>query len=610
MGKFKYYIISLGILISFIIILLLYINFFDEKIIITLFGDSTISLYEGENYFEDGYIALNDSGDNITSRVKVTSNYNKDIPGSYKITYTIKTRFRTFIKERKLIVASDPLSYINFKLKGSSIINLRIGEKYIDSGFTCINRNTKEDLSKRVLVESDVNINKSGSYTIKYNLKYDGKEKVLVRKINVYKDKYLYSISTVNPTNKPVELNFESFIRNYSHVICPNGTLKKTNKFTYYFFQNGEYEFYIYDHSNDYEVFTIKIENIDKVAPTGTCTAILKNGISVYNVISNDKDIEYYYYNGEAKHKSKESLYKVDYYLRNGSVLLKDYASNQTLIKCAVSRSYMPVYETDIKKFDYSYKSDSLVINALKKDGYVLSYIWAKDPYLQMRKEVVDKSKGVFVLPGKTLETAIKKNKLEGKIVYGSNASAGVLKDQYYPNIYRDDAKYNLMEPSAFTVLNGKVIMNDYKNYYGHAPILYIDGGNRLSFVPNLTELKSAERKKIFDDIIDNGVMNTFAFGPILLIDYKEQPVTNDYYALRNTFCQINENNFVQIVSDTKRWNLDEMPKIMKELNCKNAYNFDGGGSVAAFVKGRNQSLKTLAGNQRKLIGVMYFTEL
>ena len=76
-------------------------------------------------------------------------------------------------------------------------------------------------------------IEKEGEYEIIYRLRYNGKEKKLVRKVYVFKQTNSYKISTLMPTNKPVSVEFKSNIYNFSHVICPNATVKYSNSFTY-----------------------------------------------------------------------------------------------------------------------------------------------------------------------------------------------------------------------------------------------------------------------------------------------------------------------------------------------------------------------------------------
>ena len=74
--------------------------------------------------------------------------------------------------------------------------------------------------------------------------------------------------------------------------------------------------------------------------------------------------------------------------------------------------------------------------------------------------------------------------------------------------------------------------------------------------------------------------------------------------------CQLDENNFISVVSHTKRWNRQDFANFMATLGCKTAVNFDGGGSVALFYKEPNKEIKTLTGNGRALSNIIYFIEL
>ena len=117
--------------------------------------------------------------------------------------------------------------------------------------------------------------------------------------------------------------------------------------------------------------------------------------------------------------------------------------------------------------------------------------------------------------------------------------------------------------------------------------------------------------KLIFKNALDEGINNTFAFNAVLVKDRIAQKVTNDYYAFRNGFCQLDENNFLSVVSDTRRWNKDEFAEFMASLGCVTAVNFDGGGSKALFYKDSNSSqFETLTGNERALSSIIYLTEL
>jgi len=138
-----------------------------------------------------------------------------------------------------------------------------------------------------------------------------------------------------------------------------------------------------------------------------------------------------------------------------------------------------------------------------------------------------------------------------------------------------------------------------------------VNASNQLRYIPVVESKSVSERKEIFQNALDGGINNTFAFNAVLVKDKRVQKVTNDYYALRNGFCQLDENNFLSVVSDTRRWNKDDFAKFMGSLGCVTAVNFDGGGSNALFYKEKNDiTINTLTGNGRALSSVIYLTEL
>ena len=72
MKRYKYIIVVLSVIVFVILGILIYANFFEEQIIFSLFGDKEITLYEGSEYVEYGYVAVLENGENLNKKVKVT----------------------------------------------------------------------------------------------------------------------------------------------------------------------------------------------------------------------------------------------------------------------------------------------------------------------------------------------------------------------------------------------------------------------------------------------------------------------------------------------------------------------------------------------------------
>jgi len=187
--------IILAIAILIVSGILIYMNFYQEKITFTLKGDKEISIYEGDIYQEPGFIAKDKNNNNINNRVLIESNLNNDIIGKYTITYSIKTKSKTISLERIINVLKDPIKNIEFNLKGNKIINLKLNEEFIDPLFTCIDKENNNNLNHLVKIDNLPDTKKVGTYDIKYTLKINDKEKVLTRTVNVLEDLYNVLIS-------------------------------------------------------------------------------------------------------------------------------------------------------------------------------------------------------------------------------------------------------------------------------------------------------------------------------------------------------------------------------------------------------------------------------
>lgn len=112
----------------------------DEKPVINLKGDSSISLSYASNYVEPGFSAIDNYDGNITNKVNVTNNVNTKKPGSYKIKYVIKdssgnkeVAYRTVTineKEKKVskeepkIEEKNGLTYVNGVLLVNKVYSL------------------------------------------------------------------------------------------------------------------------------------------------------------------------------------------------------------------------------------------------------------------------------------------------------------------------------------------------------------------------------------------------------------------------------------------------------------------------------------------------------
>lgn len=119
------------------------------------------------------------------------------------------------------------------KLKGSSIVYLKIGEKYNESGYTATD-NCLGDITNRVKISGSVDSNKEGKYTITYSVSDD-----INNKIEVTRTVYVYNKNPDIPVgDKVIYLTFDDGPSSYTNNLLD--TLKKYNvKATFFVTSNG-----------------------------------------------------------------------------------------------------------------------------------------------------------------------------------------------------------------------------------------------------------------------------------------------------------------------------------------------------------------------------------
>lgn len=174
-----------------------------EKPVITLKGNSEITLNQGDKYNDEGASATDNIDGDITSKIKVSGKVDITKSGTYTITYTVtdKAGNRTEVTRKVTVVATitttmsttqkkttTKKSYTSsgsvkttrattqrittpptIALRGSSTITINQGASWHDPGFTA--KDAKgNDLTGRVNVSGYVNISVAGTYRVSYTV--------------------------------------------------------------------------------------------------------------------------------------------------------------------------------------------------------------------------------------------------------------------------------------------------------------------------------------------------------------------------------------------------------------------------------------------------------
>ena len=173
---------------------------------ITLEDGDEFIVNVGSEYEEPGFVAMDDVDGDISENVEITGEVDTEKEGNYVLTYKVAdSSENTFEITRTVIVKDAKSPTIN--LKGDSSIQLLVGKKYKEPGFTATD-NKDGDLTDKVTVKGKVNTKKVGKYEIKYTVSDSAGNKTKVtRTVFVYKKQS--TTETKNPGKKVVYLTFD-----------------------------------------------------------------------------------------------------------------------------------------------------------------------------------------------------------------------------------------------------------------------------------------------------------------------------------------------------------------------------------------------------------------
>lgn len=145
-------------------------------------GNNKYNLEVGREYVEKGtqFTILNNE---LDKEVKIKSNLNEKKLGKYTIDYYTRYLFVKFHKKRIINVVDTIKPLI--KLNGRKEIYLYLGEEYDEQGAVAYD-NYDKDISDKIKISGKVDINKEGTYKIKYTVSDSSKnEKTVTRTVNV-----------------------------------------------------------------------------------------------------------------------------------------------------------------------------------------------------------------------------------------------------------------------------------------------------------------------------------------------------------------------------------------------------------------------------------------
>ena len=265
---------------------------------------------------------------------------------------------------------------------------------------------------------------------------------------------------------------------------------------------------------------------------------------------------------------------------------------------------------TIIRKYD----SDTLKYWIENKGTYAITHIWVKNAYNQFKVGIKEPFPQLAT-SNSIMNYVSKANNYTNKEIIGSNAS-GIVSDYFNAETARAMPAWKNSSKSSVVLING-VIKRNFTNLeipkinaitYG----LKKDGYLNYYRINNYNNV--SKNVTNFNRLISDGVKYTFAFAPVLIHNGQISSSLAHDNNIRQALGQIDLHNFVLITTTTtnrsKGLSYSSLATIMKELNCVEAYNLDGGGSASLIYKPKGSTTsKSVLYTSRAVSDIIYFVE-
>ena len=400
---------------------------------LTLNGESRVTIYKGSIYNDPGVLAYDDNNNDLSSDVEVSGSVNTKRAGKYIITYKLDDL--TITREVNVVERQNGSSTNNssnsekkhgetkLTLKGRDTVYLDLYTSYDEEGFTAID-SVDGNLHSKVKITHNIDNKTPGTYHIVYSVKNSaGITTTIKRTVVVMKVDMTLSLSNYEYTNQSVGINVEVSDEYFDYLVLPNGTSVASKTYLYNVSQNGTYKFKLVNKHGVVREADIKVENIDKTAPSVQCSASFSNNRTTVSINASDNvAVSRYVINGKSYSTNVVSL---DSLVTNNNVSAYDSAGNVANASCTVSsRTY---------------------IEGLSKDGVIVTVKGGKinsdiaGYYFNYSEQRPDKSSGKFIATG--------------------SSSLDIVRLPGNTYVWIEDTKGNITGPSVINITNDALLI-------------------------------------------------------------------------------------------------------------------------------------------------------
>ncbi len=148
--------------------------------VITLNGDSNVSLVIGDEYVEQGATAQDDSDGSV--QVTISGQVNTQAGGEYTVTYSATDSSGNRATQRRTVTVVDNVAPV-ITITGSTVTNVGVNTEYVEAGAVAID---ETDGNVEVIISGSVNTEVMGEYTITYSAEDNaGNTSSVERTVNV-----------------------------------------------------------------------------------------------------------------------------------------------------------------------------------------------------------------------------------------------------------------------------------------------------------------------------------------------------------------------------------------------------------------------------------------
>ena len=159
------------------------------------------------------------------------------------------------------------------------------------------------------------------------------------------------TLNTNSYTNKDIIINIEVIDEYFDYMILPDNTKVNVTKYTYKVTENGKYTFKTANKKGMTKESSIEVKNIDKIAPSGSCSGSYKNGASTIKVTAKDNiGISKYVINNKDYTSNQITINSE---LKTANIVIYDKANNTKNISCNLENKNDKIFDSNIT---YSYE--------------------------------------------------------------------------------------------------------------------------------------------------------------------------------------------------------------------------------------------------------------